>query len=80
MPFVLNAGVNYAGDFFAPGSVVSDEIGAAMLVEHPSSLSRVLHDDDLCAAMDDPCDAKSHPWNAASAKPAPSNALTEAKA
>ena len=50
MPFVVSVSVNHAGVFYDVGSRVSDELGASILEEHPSSLVRIAHDDDICLA------------------------------
>ncbi len=47
MPFVVSVGLLHAGESYPAGSVVSDEVGAAMLADHPSHLARVQHDMDL---------------------------------
>lgn len=68
MPYVVTAGVSHADEFLAPGTVLSDSLGAAVLVEHSDAvLVRIAHDDDLCAKD---CAYADHPWNAAlAAKP-----------
>lgn len=63
MPYQMNAGVADAGVFHALGTIVSDDDGARMLLEHPSSLTRIAHDDDLCVHMVGGCAHDSHDWN-----------------
>lgn len=65
MPYVVTAGVSHADEFLAPGTVLSDKVGAEVLVEHSDAvLVRIAHDDDLCAKD---CAHPDHPWNSASA-------------
>lgn len=70
MPYQVNTGVDDAGSFLAPGTIVSDVHAGRLLEEHPSSLTRIVHDDDLCMHMVGGCEHDSHEWNAPPAKPA----------
>ncbi len=66
MPYQVTVGLSHGDEFLSPGRVVSDELGAAMLAEHPASLVRILHDDDLCDAS---CAHDSHAWSAPAPAP-----------
>lgn len=73
MPYHVIAHIHDEGGLGAlsPASVVNDTDGARLLAEHPGSLTRVPHDEDMCALHASPCDHDSHGWNAAPVRSAP---------
>ena len=73
MPYHVIAHINDEGVLGAlsPSAVVSDADGDRLLAEHPGSLTRIAHDEDMCAVAETTCDHDSHAWNAAPTRNAP---------
>lgn len=51
MPFVVKEVVSHDGREFRIPDVVSDDLGNAILAEHPHAVVRIAYDLDLCANM-----------------------------